>query len=281
MKSSFTEDFDDYDSRSRGFANGRHGQTDSMYNMSTNKSTIEDHKGDLDDLDDQFYMNMKKRSGKSKEKIDRMTNYDNKKNWMIYPESPYKGHWDLFITLILLISCFSTPYIIAFGDVGSNDGRVKIFENVIDVLFLSDVIVIFNTAFYTENFDMIDNRKEIAYNYLKGWFTIDILAILPFDYILALGNYDVKMVRIVRVGRLYKLVKLTRLLRILKLVKDKNKLMKYLNDLLKVGLGFERLFFFILISIIIMHIVTCLWIIVAAIQDEKFKDTWIESIDAH
>jgi hypothetical protein len=89
------------------------------------------------------------------------------------------------------------------------------------------------------------------------------------------------MVRIVRVGRLYKLVKLTRLLRILKLVKDKNKLMKYLNDLLKVGLGFERLFFFILISIIIMHIVTCLWIIVAAIQDEKFKDTWIESIDAH
>ena len=76
MKSSFTEDFDDYDSRSRGFANGRHGQTDSMYNMSTNKSTIEDHKGDLDDLDDQFYMNMKKRSGKSKEKIDRMTNYD-------------------------------------------------------------------------------------------------------------------------------------------------------------------------------------------------------------
>ena len=56
MKSSFTEDFDDYDSRSRGFANGRHGQTDSMYNMRTNKSTIEDHKGDLDDLDDQFYM---------------------------------------------------------------------------------------------------------------------------------------------------------------------------------------------------------------------------------
>lgn len=103
---------------------------------------------------------------------------------------------------------------------------------------------------------------------MRGWFTVDVLAILPFDYILALGNFDVKMVRVVRVGRLYKLVKLTRLLRILKLVKDKNKLMKYLNDLLKVGLGFERLFFFVLISIIIMHIVTCLWIIVAAVQDE-------------
>lgn len=149
------------------------------------------------------------------------------------------------------------------------------FESVIDFLFFIDVIVIFNTAFYTENFDMIDSRKEISQNYLKGWFVVDIIAILPFDYILALGNFDVKMVRVVRVGRLYKLVKLTRLLRILKLVKDKNKLMKYLNDLLKVGLGFERLFFFVLISIIIMHIVTCLWIIVAAIQDEQYNETWI------
>ena len=194
-----------------------------------------------------------------------MTNYNNKKCCLVYPESHYKGHWDLFITLILLISCFSTPYIIAFSDVDEQDLGIKIFENVIDFLFLLDVIVIFNTAFYTENFDMIDSRKEIALHYLRGWFLVDLVAILPFDYILALSNFDVKMVRVVRVGRLYKLVKLTRLLRILKLVKDKNKLMKYLNDLLKVGLGFERLFFFVLISIIIMHIVTCLWIIVAAV----------------
>ena len=194
-----------------------------------------------------------------------MTNYENKKNCMIYPESKYKGYWDLFITLVLLISCFSTPYIIAFGDVDGNDVSVKIFENIIDALFFIDVIIIFNTAFYTENFDMVDTRREIALNYMRGWFTVDILAIVPFDYILAIGNFDVKMVRVVRVGRLYKLVKLTRLLRILKLVKDKNKLMKYLNDLLRVGLGFERLFFFILLSIIIMHIVTCLWIIVAAV----------------
>ena len=43
---------------------------------------------------------------------------------------------------------------------------------------------------------------------MKGWFTVDILAIVPFDYLLAFGNFDVKMVRVVRVGRLYKLVKL-------------------------------------------------------------------------
>ena len=93
------------------------------------------------------------------------------------------------------------------------------------------------------------------------------------------SNINMKIMRVVRVGRLYKLIKLTRLLRILKLIKDKSKLMKYLNNLLKVGLGFERLIFFFLISTIVVHIVTCLWIIVAAIQDENYIDTWVESID--
>ena len=87
------------------------------------------------------------------------------------------------------------------------------------------------------------------------------------------------MIRVARVGRLYKLVKLTRLLRILKLIKEKAKLLKYLNNLLKVGLAFERLFFFFLISIIVVHIVTCLFVIVAAVSDDTFKDTWIEAAD--
>lgn len=54
----------------------------------------------------------------------------------------------------------------------------------IDLLFLIDVIVIFNTAYYDEDVDLIDSRKTIAKMYLKGWFTVDMLAIIPFDTIL-------------------------------------------------------------------------------------------------
>ena len=85
------------------------------------------------------------------------------------------------------------------------------------------------------------------------------------------------MVKVARVGRLYKLVKLTRLLRILKIMKDKSRLLKYLNDLLKIGLGFERLFFFLLIFLMLIHIVTCLWIVIATLySDDELKDTWME-----
>lgn len=29
--------------------------------------------------------------------------------------------------------------------------------------------------------DIVDDRKEIAINYLKGWFLLDVMAVIPFD----------------------------------------------------------------------------------------------------
>ena len=48
-------------------------------------------------------------------------------------------------------------------------------------------------------------------------------------------------------------------MRILKVVKERSKLSKYLNEILKIRSGFERLLFFLLISTILVHIVACLW----------------------
>ena len=84
------------------------------------------------------------------------------------------------------------------------------------------------------------------------------------------------LVRIARLGKMYKLVKLTKLLRILKILKEKSKLLKYLNDILKVGLGFERLFFFILIFLMLIHIVGCLWVVIATLVSEEYIGTWME-----
>ena len=52
---------------------------------------------------------------------------------------------------------------------------------------------------------------------------------------------------------------MTRLVRMLKIVKERNKLVKYLNEILKIGIGFERLIFFILMFVTLCHIVACLW----------------------
>jgi hypothetical protein len=82
------------------------------------------------------------------------------------------------------------------------------------------------------------------------------------------------MIRLAKIGRLYKLIKLTKLLRILKIVKEKSKLLKYVRDFVKLGYGFERLAFFVVIFFLISHIVACMWIFVA--KFENYEGTWME-----
>ena len=74
---------------------------------------------------------------------------------------------------------------------------------------------------------------------------------------------------------------MTRLLRILKIVKQRGQLLKYLNDILKIGLGFERLFFFLIIFLIMCHIMTCIWLIAASFKSETSEDTsWLDSYES-
>ena len=166
------------------------------------------------------------------------------------------------MTIILLTTCFKSPYDIAFN----NDPSIwnKFIDYAIDILFLIDIIVIFNTAFYDENFETVENRKQIFIAYFSSWFFIDLISCIPFDDVFVnVDNSYNTLTRIARVGRLYKLVKLTRLFRLLKIIRDRNKLLKYFEDFIKVGLGFERLFFFILIFVLLVHICGCLFVFVA------------------
>lgn len=185
--------------------------------------------------------------------------------YLLYPDNKYKTSWELFITFILLLTCFITPLSIAFG--GDQESPQHIFLNeIIDLFFLMDIFVNFNSAVYNEYMEIIDDRKQLAKRYLAGWFSIDVMAIFPFDLILKSADFN-QLVRVARFGRLYKLIKLTRLLRILKILREKSNLIKQLNDVLKIGLGFERLFFFIMIFAILCHLVSCLFIIVASVYD--------------
>ena len=181
---------------------------------------------------------------------------------MIYPDNPRLQTWDIFMIFILVLACLITPYRLAFIKNDSDDSVFNVaFVYLIDILFLVDIIIIFNTAYQDEFFKLITNRKVIAKNYLTGWFTIDLVAIIPFNLILQATTNMNQIIRFARIGKLYKLVKLTKLIRIFKIVKSKGRFMDVFTNLLKIGPGFERFFFFLLISMILTHITSCMWIL--------------------
>ena len=146
-----------------------------------------------------------------------MVTRENRKMFMFYPEDRFKIRWDIFISLILIFTCIITPYRIAFFD---QDSSGWAFANYfVDFMFLADILIIFNSAQSDEDYKIIDDRWEVAVIYFKTWFTIDLLAIIPFDLIVQSTGFAMNdVVRIARIGRMYKLMKLTRLVRILKIV---------------------------------------------------------------
>jgi len=157
---------------------------------------------------------------------------ENRKPYLIYPEDSFKQTWDLYIAIVLVTTCLITPVRIAFFE--TDDLTWTIINYVIDFFFFIDMIVSFSTCFYDEDFQIHDSRKEIAGDYLRGWFLIDLLSIFPFTPIARLhasvsgngGNMN-EVVRIARLGKIYKLIKLTRLIRVVKVLKDKSKFLRY------------------------------------------------------
>ena len=74
------------------------------------------------------------------------------------------------------------------------------------------------SAIQDKQFIIHDDRGIIAKEYMKGWFIIDLVAIIPLDIILMTSDLN-SFIRVARIGKLYKLVKITRLLRLLKIIK--------------------------------------------------------------
>ena len=158
------------------------------------------------------------------QKFDRMHKRDNRKWYLLYPEDRAKTQWDLIVALALIVTCSVTPVRIAFYE--ADDLFWTVFNSTIDLLFAVDIIVIFFTATYDDDFVLVDNLGRIASMYLGGWFLLDLLAIFPFDQVNGGDNANDSnsshingMARITRLGRMYKLIKLTRLIRVLKVIK--------------------------------------------------------------
>ena len=54
---------------------------------------------------------------------------------------------------------------------------------IVDIFFSIDIIINFNTAILKDNdlFEIEDDRKKIAFTYIKSWFFIDLLSVIPFE----------------------------------------------------------------------------------------------------
>jgi len=140
-----------------------------------------------------------------------------------------------------------------------------------DGLFLVDILINFCSAIENEGYQIIDGRKAIAILYMKSWFIIDFVAIVPFDLLLQGSSSANSLIRVTRIGKLYKLVKITRLVRLIKVIKQQGKIFDRLNDIFKIGEGFERLLFSLLLFLMLCHFMACVWVFTADMSVDELQ----------
>ena len=145
------------------------------------------------------------------------------------PDSTFRRTWELLMMILVLVQAIYIPYSVAWQ---ATWGASWHFDDMTDVLFISDLFMSFNTAFKPHpQADLVTNRKQIAFNYLKLWFWIDLVSSVPFDAIAKAfagnGSGDGEQSASAALGllkglRLPRLLRLLKIVRILKIVKMMN-----------------------------------------------------------
>jgi hypothetical protein len=99
--------------------------------------------------------------------------------FLVNPEGFFKRTWDVGIIIILMYTATFAPFKTAYLDDSQLSKFILMFENVVDLMFGSDIIITFFTPFKRYNGSMETRHKYIALNYVTGAFTIDMIASFP------------------------------------------------------------------------------------------------------
>jgi len=137
---------------------------------------------------------------------------------IIDPRCAAMKSWDTLMVVCLIFTAFVTPFEVGFLKTSFN--VLFVLNRLIDLAFFLDMVRIFFTSYYDDDEQQwIQSPRLIRRKYFRGWFTIDLVSILPFDSVgLILDSpamNDMKVLRVIRLLRLLKLLRIMKAMRIL------------------------------------------------------------------
>jgi len=190
------------------------------------------------------------------------------------PNGSYMARWDLVTTFFLLFTAIVTPVEVGFTrQLGGDPEQWAIWwlNRLVDVVFIKDIVVQFFLPYQDETRGgmVIRSRVLIAKRYLKGWFWIDFVSVIPFDLIPVDALNKLKAVRLVK---LLKLLKLGRVLRA-------NRTLARWESSIAISYAKISMYTFALGIVFVSHWMACLWGLVD-VMAEKDAWTWVRALEA-
>eukprot|EP00753_Platysulcus_tardus_P016787 PLAT6039.1.p1 GENE.PLAT6039.1~~PLAT6039.1.p1 ORF type:complete len:770 (+),score=330.40 PLAT6039.1:32-2341(+) len=186
--------------------------------------------------------------------------------FMLRPYSWTRDSWDVLIAISVVWLSWVLPYSFAFPTDILKQTWWKALAWTLEAMFWLDIIINFNTG-YVEHGIIIMDPKKVRMHYLHGWFFLDLLGSIPFEYFLPVESSGrkavkltkgLKMIKLLRVARIVKYLKMLRVHRTVRYMRSYYKL----HDTLTLALGF----------IFFTHWAACLWFgISSEVAPEAFE----------
>ena len=239
--------------------------------------------------DEAFRVLSKKDKIDDSESSESETNIDNNNdicnNYILLPDNPLRQFWDVIVGIFLIYTSIVFPYRISFLNENSKSGKkLKLLDDIIDNFFILDIIINFLTAYYT-NDERIEKRiNKIIFHYLKSWFILDFISIIPINYIInkyiSEDNYNMSsLIKIAKLPKIYHIIRLFRLIKVFKFAK-KNNITKFTRNLLDkfhINIQIERLIYYILGLFMFIHLSACFFFFIAKLEDFS-PESWVNKL---
>ena len=202
-------------------------------------------------------------------------NKDDRWGFVINPNNIIRQAWDIVAVMSCLVySALRVPYVIAFDIDELNQLDIWfILNRIVDLVFISDIIVIFLTA-YQDGKHYVVAYNLIAWQYIKTWFLIDLCSSVPLDLIFWLFNPD-SSGQAARSTKLFRVIKITRTLRILRIFKLQ-RVMLALEIFLNLNFSMMSIFKFFCGILLSAHLIACGFLFIGAGEEEG----WISESNA-
>lgn len=165
--------------------------------------------------------------------------------------------WDLIIMLLALFNCYFVPIQVAFELEYLQSNNFRNLNHVIDFLFFLDMMITARTEYINCKGEECSDPYDIAINYLKTTFILDLAATVPFDALLSsLDSYQKYKINAKEEGKiqwvdLLGMLKIGRILRL-------NTFIQYMNSTENMK-AFLRILKMVLFLIIYVHCYACNW----------------------
>mmetsp|Transcript_47295 Transcript_47295/g.109444 ORF Transcript_47295/g.109444 Transcript_47295/m.109444 type:complete len:744 (+) Transcript_47295:65-2296(+) len=193
---------------------------------------------------------------------------------LLDPRSHLVSRWDLAMAAALTFVGMVTPYEVVFLPSDSRYWGLFIVNRFVDVFFVIDLIMQFFLQVEVQRPGkggsvLLKDPIELRKRYLKSWFAIDVISLVPFEaFSLLVGEDGSDTMRQAKILRCVKLLRVLKLLRILRT----SRLMQRWKDKVDIPFATQRLIKFCASMVLVSHWMACLWGVVGLTVGEALCD---------